>query len=144
MEENTLTNGAYTETGYTTFTHDQLPELDASDLHLAATPADVAFMASFMASDNVGRFNWFGRQGFTLQNAGGGVLRCIHLVDSEYAFRCLAMANETVKLAGGVIELAPFTVVRPMVDGDDEQTASTDSTETTDATRSLHVGMEVA
>ena len=144
MEENTLTNGAYTETGYTTFTNDQLPELDASDLHVAATPADVDFMARFMASHNVGRFNWFDRQGFTLQNAGGGVLRCIHLVDSEYAFRSLAMANETVKLAGGVLELAPYTVVRPMLDGDDDQTTSADTTETTEATQSLHVGIEVA
>ena len=141
MEENTLTNGAYTETGYTTFTNDQLPELDASDLHVAATPADVDFMARFMASHNVGSFNWFDRQGFTLQNAGGGVLRCIHLVDSEYAFRCLAMANETVKLAGGVLELAPYTVVRPMLDGDDDQATSAEATK---AIESVHVGMEVA
>ncbi len=141
MEENTLTNGTYTETGYTTFTHDQLPKLDASDLHVAATPADIDFMAEFMANHNVGRFNWFDRQGFTLQNAGSGVLRCIHLVDSEYAFRCLAMANETVKLAGGVLELAPYTVVRPMIDSGEEQTATT---QVNDASDSASVGMEVA
>ena len=141
MEENTLTNGAYTETGYTTFTHDQLPGLDASDLHVAATPADIDFMAEFMANHNVGRFNWFDRQGFTLQNAGGGVLRCIHLVDSEYAFRCLAMANETIKLAGGVLELAPYTVVRPMNVGGEEQTAATQANEASEA---APVGMEVA
>ena len=64
--------------------------------------ADIEFMAEFMASENAGRFNWFERRGFTLQNAGAGVLRCIHIVDAEYAFLCLAMANETIKLAGGV------------------------------------------
>lgn len=141
MEENTLTNGAYTETGYTTFTHDQLPGLDASDLHVAATPADIDFMAEFMANHNVGRFNWFDRQGFTLQNAGSGVLRCIHLVDSEYAFRCLAMANETIKLAGGVLELAPYTVVRPMNADGEEQTAAAQAN---DATEPVPMGMEVA
>ena len=93
MEENTLTHGAFNETPWltvnhldTTFTHDQLPELCASDLHVAATPADIEFMTNFMANDNIGRFNWFDRQGFTLQNAGAGVLdRCIHLVDSDWS-----------------------------------------------------------
>ena len=138
MRENTLTDGAYTETGYTTFTHDQLPGLDASDLHVAATPSNIDFMADFMANDNVGRFNWFDRQGFTLQNAGGKTLRCIHLVDSEWAFHCLAMANETIKLAGGVLELAPYTVVRPMDAPDDDQTT------TAEATEPAPIGMEVA
>ena len=106
MVENTLTHGAYNETGYTTYTHDQLPDLSASDLHVAATPGDIDFMAEFMECENAGRFNWFERRAFTLQNAGAGVLRCIHLVDTEYAFLCLAMAIETIKLAGGVLELA--------------------------------------
>ena len=141
MEENTLTHGAYNETGYTTFTHDQLPELCASDLHVAATPADIEFMTNFMANDNIGRFNWFDRQGFTLQNAGAGVLRCIHLVDSDYAFLCLAVANETIKLAGGVLELAPYTVVRPMVRGVNDQSEPTESVATSQTTP---VGMEVA
>ena len=142
MEENTLTHGAYHETGYTTYTHDQLPELCESDLHVAATPADIEFMAEFMASENAGRFNWFERRGFTLQNAGAGVLRCIHLVDAEYAFLCLAMANETIKLAGGVLELAPYTVVRPMTReaADDEATSARATVSSEPAT----VGMEVA
>lgn len=141
MEENTLTHGAYNETGYTTFTHDQLPELCGSDRHVAATPADIEFMVEFMASENVGRFNWFDRRGFTLQNAGAGVLRCIHLVDAEYAFLCLAMANETIKLAGGVLELAPYTVVRPMNrEADDEATSAKATVPSEPAT----VGMEVA
>ena len=141
MEENTLTHGAYHETGYTTYTHDQLPELCESDLHVAATPADIEFMAEFMASENAGRFNWFERRGFTLQNAGAGVLRCIHLVDAEYAFLCLAMANETIKLAGGVLELAPYTVVRPMNrEADDEATSAKATVPSEPAT----VDMEVA
>ena len=141
MEENTLTHGAYHETGYTTYTHDQLPELCESDLHVAATPADIEFMAEFMASENAGRFNWFERRGFTLQNAGAGVLRCIHLVDAEYAFLCLAMANETIKLAGGVLELAPYTVVRPMNRGTDGTGTSAKATVSSEPAA---VGMEVA
>ena len=79
--------------------------------------------------------------GFTLQNAGAGVLRCIHLVDAEYAFLCLAMANETIKLAGGVLELAPYTVVRPMNrEADDEATSAKATVSSEPAT----VGMEVA
>jgi len=141
MEENTLTHGAYNETGYTTYTHDQLPELSASDLHVAATPADIEFMGEFMASENIGRYNWFDRRGFTLQNAGAGVLRCIHLVDAEYAFLCLAMANETIKLAGGVLELAPYTVVRPMTREADTQPASAEAPA---SSAPVTVGMEVA
>ena len=141
MEENTLTHGAYNETGYTTFTHDQLPELCGSDRHVAATPADIEFMVEFMASENVGRFNWFDRRGFTLQNAGAGVLRCIHLVDAEYAFLCLAMANETIKLAGGVLELAPHTVVRPMTRSSDNQHSLPEAPV---ASEPVAVGMEVA
>jgi len=141
MRENTLTNGVYNETGHTTFTHEQLPDLCASDLHIAATPADIAFMAEFMSSDNIGRYNWFDRRGFTLQNVGNGVLRCIHLVDSEYAFLCLAMANETIKLAGGVLELAPYTVVRPMVLKGEHEMPSTESAAVSEPTV---VGMEVA
>ena len=98
-------------------------------------------MAEFMACENAGRFNWFDRRGFTLQNAGAGVLRCIHLVDAEYAFLCLAMANETIKLAGGVLELAPYTVVRPMTrEADSEATSSKATVPSEPAT----VGMEVA
>lgn len=141
MRDNTLTSGDYNETGYTTFTHDQLPELCASDLHIAATPADIEFMADFMSIDNVGRYNWFDRRGFTLQNAGAGVLRCIHLVDSEYAFLCLAMANETIKLAGGVLELGPYTIVRPMVREADHEVPSA---ETAVASEPAAIGMEVA
>ena len=141
MRENTLTNGVYDDTGHTTFTHEQLPDLCASDLHIAATPADIAFMAEFMSSENIGRYNWFDRRGFTLQNVGNGVLRCIHLVDSEYAFLCLAMVNETIKLAGGVLELAPYTVVRPMVLKGDHETPSPESAAVSQPTV---VGMEVA
>lgn len=142
MEKNTLTNGAYPTTGYITFTHDQLPSLDASDRHIAATPAAIEFMTDFMVNSNIGRFNWFDNQGFTLQNAGDGVLRCIHLVDSEYAFLCLAMANVTIKLAGGVLELAPYTVVRPMLAEPDPQ--STPAADPTALVDHAPVGMEVA
>ena len=140
MQENTLTNGVYQATGYTSLTQEQLPELGASDLYTAATPAEVEFMSMFMAKDNIGRFNWFDRQGFTLQNVGAGVLRCIHVVDSEYAFLCLAMAKETVKLAGGVLELAPYTVVRPMTPEVDTPATPAPTTETEPAP----AGMEVA
>ena len=112
-----------------------------SDLHVAATPADIEFMAEFMARENTGRFNWFERRGFTLQNAGAGVLRCIHLVDAEYAFLCLAMANETIKLAGGVLELAPYTVVRPMNRETDDTGTSAKATVSSSAATA---GMEVA
>jgi hypothetical protein len=141
MEENTLTHGTYNETGYTTYTHDELPELSSSDLHVAATPDDISFMAEFMASENTGRFKWFDQLGFTLQNAGAGVLRCIYLVDAEYAFLCLSKANETIKLAGGVLELAPYTVVRPMAY---EADVEADSAKAAVPSEPVPVGMEVA
>ena len=114
MQENTLTNGRFTDTGYVTIYSEQLPQLSQGDLHRAANPDSVAFMADFLKKDQAGRYSWFDNLGFTLQNAGAGVLRCIHLVDHEGALLNLAIVKVTIELAGGQLELAPFTVVRPM------------------------------
>lgn len=143
MKKNPLTKGNIIEAGYTTLNHDQLPELDPSDMHIAATPSRIAFIDYFMSSENVGRYHWFEAQGFTLQNAGAGVLRCIHLVDDEYALLCLARANQTIGLAGGVLELAPFTVVQPFL-ADENDDISHESHQPASATKVSAVGMEVA
>ena len=76
MQENTLTNGRFTDAGYTTVYPEQWPELSEVDLHRAANPDSVAFMADFLKNEESGRYSWFERLGFTLQNAGAGVLRC--------------------------------------------------------------------
>jgi hypothetical protein len=143
MKKNPLTKGNIIEAGYTTLNHDKLPELDASDMHIAATPSRIAFMGHFMASENVGRYHWFEAQGFTLQNAGAGVLRCIHLVDDEYALLCLARANQTIALAGGVLELAPFTVVQPFL-VEEAEDLSHESNQPASAPKASVAGMEVA
>ncbi len=115
MQDNTLTSGHFTDTGYVTIYSEQLPHLSEGELHRAADPDSVAFMADFLKKDQAGRYSWFDNLGFTLQNAGAGILRCIHLVDHEGALLNLAMAKVTIELAGGHLELAPFTVVRPMI-----------------------------
>ena len=115
MEKNTRTNGQTKAAGFTTLSDNQLPELSADDLHYAATPNHVEFMADFMQAEHVGRYHWFENFGFTLQNAGQDCLRCIHVVDHEGAILSLAIAKETIRLAGGILELAPYTVVRPFV-----------------------------
>ena len=123
MQENTMTNGTYLDEGYITLRHEQLPTLTASDLHAAAIPDNIAFFADFMLKQNVGRYHWFERQGFTLQNAGAGVIRCVYVVDHASSLHNLALVNETVSLAGGCLELAPFTVVSPMLEGDKDEQA---------------------
>jgi hypothetical protein len=150
MEENIMTKGSYTEAGYITLSEEQLPALSPSDLHAAAAPDNIQFMTDLMAKENVGRLRWFEHLGFTLQNAGAGVLRCVYMVDHEIAVHALAMANETIVLAGGRLELAPFTVVRPFVaneEGDEVEA----SEEPLDGARqeaprrdSTVIGMEVA
>ena len=150
MEENIMTKGSYTEAGYITLSEEQLPALSASELHAAAAPDDVQFMADFMAKENVGRLQWFEHLGFTLQNAGAGVLRCVYMVDHEIAVQSLAMANETIVLAGGRLELAPYTVVRPFVANEqrDEVEASEEHLDGARQEAPHHdstvIGMEVA
>jgi len=150
MEENIMTKGSYTEAGYITLSEEQLPALSPSDLHAAAAPDNIQFMTDFMAKENVGRLHWFEHLGFTLQNAGAGVLRCVYMVDHEIAVHALAMANETIVLAGGSLELAPYTVVRPFVANDqrDEVEASDDQLKAQHQEAPCHdstvVGMEVA
>lgn len=150
MEENIMTKGSYTEAGYITLSEEQLPALSPSDLHAAAAPDNIQFMIDFMAKENVGRLHWFEHLGFTLQNAGAGVLRCVYMADHEIAVHALAMANETIVLAGGSLELAPHTVVRPFVandqhaeveGGDDQLKAAHQESPRDDSTV---LGMEVA
>lgn len=144
MQENTLTDGRFTDTGYLTIYSEQLPQLSQGDLHRAANPDSVAFMVDFLKKDQVGRYSWFENLGFTLQNAGAGVLRCIHLVDHEGALLNLAIAKVTIELAGGQLELAPFTVVRPMADETSGAQVRGDAVEDKTAPANPPVGMEVA
>ena len=144
MQENTLTNGRFTDTGYTTVYPEQLPELSEGDLHRAANPDSVASMADFLKNEESGRYSWFERLGFTLQNAGAGVLRCIHLVDHEGALLNLAIAKVTIEIAGGQLELAPFTVVRPMADEASGAEVRGNAVEDKAAPANPPVGMEVA
>ena len=137
MERNTRTNGQPNKEGYTSLAEDQLPALSADDLHYAATPHHVSFMADFMQAEHVGRYHWFENFGFTLQNAGQNRLRCIHVVDHEAAILAVAIAKETIRLAGGILELAPYTIVRPFVG----EPKNAEPSQTTEAPMT---GMEVA
>ena len=144
MQENTLTNGRFTDAGYTTVYPEQLPELSEGDLHNASNPDSVAFMADFLKNEESGRYSWFEHLGFTLQNAGAGVLRCIHLVDHEGALLNLAIAKVTIEIAGGQLELAPYTVVRPMADEASRAEVRGNAVEDKTAPANPPVGMEVA
>lgn len=114
MEKNVRSKGNYTQAGYHTLHEDEMPELNASQLHQAADPSDIDFMKRFLRKEDVGRYHWFENLGFTLQNAGAGALRCIHLVDHEAAVLSLSIARQTIELAGGRLEVAPYTIIRPM------------------------------
>lgn len=114
MEKNVRSKGNYTQAGYHTLHEDEMPELNASQLHQAADPSDIEFMKRFLRKEDVGRYHWFENLGFTLQNAGAGALRCIHLVDHEAAVLSLSIARQTIELAGGRLEVAPYTIIRPM------------------------------
>ena len=78
MEKNIRSKGNYTQAGYHTLHEDEMPELDASQMHQAAEPSGIEYMKDFLRKEEVGRYHWFESFGFTLQNAGAGVLRCIH------------------------------------------------------------------
>ena len=116
MEKNTRTKGNYLQAGYHTLHENDMLELNASQLHQAAAPSDVEYMREFLSKEEVGRYHWFENLGFTLQNAGAGILRCIHIVDHEAAILSLSIVRQTIEFAGGRLELAPYTVIRPMAD----------------------------
>ena len=144
MQENTLTNGRFTDAGYTTVHPEQLPKLTRGELHSAANPDSVQFMAGFLENDQTGRYSWFDHLGFTLQNAGAGVLRCVHLVDHEGALLNLAIAKATIELAGGQLELAPFTVVRPFIGESQEHLIQSSTAMEKPVSVTTSAGMEVA
>lgn len=135
--ENARTKGRYPDKGYTTLRKEELPELTEDELHQAAAPYAIGYFSDFIKKEHVGKTNYFEERGFALQNAGGGVLRCIYVIDLEYAIVLLAIAQESIRLAGGVLELAPFTIVKPLH-------LPLDATPETDASPSTLVGMEVA
>lgn len=141
MEKNIRSKGNYTQAGYHTLHEDEMPELDASQMHQAAEPSGIEYMKDFLRKEEVGRYHWFESFGFTLQNAGAGVLRCIHLVDHEAAVLSLSIMRQTIELAGGRLEVAPYTVIRPMADEVEEGLEGKEGEEQEVAQA---VGMEVA
>ena len=141
MEKNIRSKGNYTQAGYHTLHEDEMPELDSSQMHQAAEPSGIEYMKDFLRKEEVGRYHWFESFGFTLQNAGAGVLRCIHLVDHEAAVLSLSIMRQTIELAGGRLEVAPYTVIRPMADEVEEGLEGKEGEEQEVAQA---VGMEVA
>ena len=141
MEKNIRSKGNYTQAGYHTLHEDEMPELDASQMHQAAEPSGIEYMKDFLRKEEVGRYHWFESFGFTLQNAGAGVLRCIHLVDHEAAVLSLSIMRQTIELAGGRLEVAPYTVIRPMAD---EMEEGLEGKEGEEQEVAQAVGMEVA
>ena len=113
MIENKQTKRRYTDEGYITIRHDELPKLSDEDTRIATTPENIRFIIEFMQKEQVGRFHWFESMDFILQNAGKGVLRCIYVVDHAHAFLGLAIVEETIRMAGGKLELSPYAIVRP-------------------------------
>ena len=145
MEKNIRSKGNYTQAGYHTLHEDEMPELDASQMHQAAEPSGIEYMKDFLRKEEVGRYHWFESFGFTLQNAGAGVLRCIHLVDHEAAVLSLSIMRQTIELAGGRLEVAPYTVIRPMADEVEEGLEGKEGEEQEVAQEVAQaVGMEVA
>ena len=141
MEKNIRSKGNYTQAGYHTLHEDEMPELDASQMHQAAEPSGIEYMKDLLRKEEDGRYHWFESFGFTLQNAGAGVLRCIHLVDHEAAVLSLSIMRQTIELAGGRLEVAPYTVIRPMADEVEEGLEGKEGEEQEVAQA---VGMEVA
>jgi len=106
-----------------------LPELDEDWLRRGANRSGVAFVEAFMRQP-IGELEWFD-MGFLLQNAGCGRVRCLYVYDDTYPIRCLAAFAHTVALAGGQLELAPFTLLRPV-----------EGTTTSQNREGLNVGLE--
>lgn len=117
-----------------------LPILTKAWFDRAARPERIEFFMNFMTAERIGTLEWF-NMGFMLQNSGPNRIRCIHVYDDPISFHGLASIARTISLAGGVLELDPFTVIAPW-----NYDTKENSTQVNDAPNkaSFVTGMEVA
>ena len=98
---------------YLTVDHSDLPILGTDDVITSVSKTNKEFLLTFMHLENLGRYHYLEQLGVTIQNVGGKVVRCITVSSHEGFLLGLAMLNCTVKAVGGLLELAPYTVVVP-------------------------------
>ena len=98
---------------YLTVDHSDLPILGTDDVITSVSKTNKEFLLTFMHPENLGRYHYLEQLGVTIQNVGGKVVRCITVGSHEGFLLGLAMLNCTVKAAGGLLQLAPYTVVVP-------------------------------
>ena len=105
---------------YQTLDHEDLPVLCIDDITISLDRINTEFILDFMKTENLGRHLYLEQLGVTIQNVGGQVVRCLTVSDDEMALVGLAMLQCTVRGVRGKLELAPYTVVIPLVARDQE------------------------
>ena len=93
---------------------EDLPDLTDELLELAGSINNKSFVLSFMKAENIGQYKFYGSLGFTVQNVGEGIVRCIQIYDDAFCLESLAMYAKTVEIVGGVLELGQFAIVAPV------------------------------
>ena len=114
-------------------TEEDLPELAEDLLVLAGSINNKSLVLSFMRAENIGQYKFYGSMGFTVQNVGEGIVRCIQIYDDLFRLESLAMYAKTVENVGGILELGQFTIVSPVNKIVEEKVS-----------KSIEIGMEVA
>jgi len=115
-------------------TKEDLPDLTEELLELAGSINNKSFVLSFMKVENIGQYKFYGSLGFTVQNVGEGIVRCIQIYDDVFCLESLAMYAKTVEIVGGVLELGQFAIIAPVNKIKEEM----------DCNKSTAIGMEVA
>jgi len=92
---------------------EDLPELNEEEIKHSTSHRNKQWAMPFIDPSNFGNLEYTG-QGSVLQNAGDNVVRCVHVYDTPFAKKVLAMLNATFESIGAHLELGRFTIVVPV------------------------------
>ena len=88
-----------------------LPALYRSEIKMATDKDQIALMQTVMQSKHLGHTFVYYRLGFVMQYVGEGLMRCLQVANDERSLVWLSMYAETVHASGGMIQVAPYTVL---------------------------------
>ena len=88
-----------------------LPALYRSEIKMATDKDQIALMQTVMQSKHLGSYFVYYRLGFVMQYIGEGLMRCLQVANDERSLVWLSMYAETVHASGGMIQIAPYTVL---------------------------------
>jgi hypothetical protein len=88
-----------------------LPALYRNEIKMATDKKQIKLMRMVMQAKELGQCLVYCRLGFVMQYVGEGLMRCIQVANDERSLLWLSMYAETVHASGGMIQLAPYTVL---------------------------------